>query len=80
MKKHLLFLKYASKTCETIFSIVGDFFLLVEKPLIEVLHDTKRSSKKGYFKIVGRGGCGYIFSCFILFHRNFLKSRDANIL
>lgn len=55
MKKHSLFWKYASKTCETIFSIVGGFFLLVEEPLLEVLHDTKRSSKKGYFKIVGRG-------------------------
>ena len=41
--------------CKTIFSIVGDFFLLVEKPLLEVLHDTKRSSKRGYFKIVGKG-------------------------
>ena len=55
MKKHSLFWKYASKTCETIFSIVGDFFLLVEEPLLKVLYDTKRSSKKGYFKIVGRG-------------------------
>ena len=55
MKKHSLFWKYASKTCETISSIVGNFFLLVEEPLLEVLHDTKISSKKGYFKIVGRG-------------------------
>nr|WP_317352042.1 hypothetical protein [uncultured Agathobacter sp.] len=55
MKKHSLFWKYASKMCKTIFSIVGDFFLLVEKPLLEVLHDTKRSSKRGYFKIVGKG-------------------------
>ena len=55
MKKYSLFLKYASKTCETIFSIVGDFFLLVEEPLLEVLHDTKEVLKKGYFKIVSRG-------------------------
>ena len=54
MKKHSLFLKYASKTCETIFSIVGDFFLLVEEPLLEVLHDTKRSSKRGVGKKQGR--------------------------
>ena len=50
MKKRSLFLKYASKTCETIFSIVGDFFLLVEEPLLEVLHDTKEALKKAILK------------------------------
>ena len=50
MKKHSLFWKYASKTCETIFSIVGDFFLLVEEPLLEVLYDTKEALKKAISK------------------------------
>ena len=50
MKKYSLFWKYASKTCETIFSIVGDFFLLVEELLLEVLHDTKEALKKAILK------------------------------
>ena len=50
MKKYSLFWKYAFKTCETISSIVGDFFLLVEEPLLEVLHDTKEALKKDILK------------------------------
>ena len=50
MKKHSLFLKYASKTCETISSIVGELCPLVEEPLLEVLHDTKEALKKAILK------------------------------
>ena len=50
MKKHSLFLKYASKTCETISSIVGELCSLVEEPLLEVLYNAKEALKKAILK------------------------------